>query len=64
MFIQKITYGVYINNWLSVACYWTNRIQEGKALVTDILDNHKETFKDMIAHYEYNLEQFNNAESR
>tara|TARA_R110001583_G_scaffold63359_3_gene185556 strand:+ start:1473 stop:2732 length:1260 start_codon:yes stop_codon:yes gene_type:complete len=64
LFIQQQTYGVYINNWLSVACYWTNRIEEGKALVTDILDNHKETFKDMIAHYEYNLEQFNNAESR
>ncbi len=64
LFVQKQTYGVYINNWLSVACYWTNRIEEGKALVTDILDNHKETFKDMIAHYEYNLEQFNNAESR
>ena len=35
--------------------------EEGKALVTDILDNHRETFKDMIAHYEYNLNQFNNA---
>jgi len=64
LFIQKTSYGVYINNWLSVACYWTDRIEEGKALVTDILDNHRETFKDMIAHYEYNLEQFNNAESR
>ena len=61
LFVQQQTYGIYINNWLSVACYWTNRIEEGKALVTDILDNHKETFKDMIAHYEYNLSQFNNV---
>ena len=61
LFVQRETYGIYINNWLSVACFWTKRIEEGKALVTDILDNHRETFKDMIAHYEYNLNQFNNA---
>lgn len=64
LFVNRTVYGIYVNNWLSVACFWTNRVEEGKALIMEILNNHKETFKDMVAHYEYNLDQFNVLEKK
>ena len=57
-------YGVYINDWISVACFWTNRIDEGKGYINEILENadHCETFKGTLDHYKRNLEHFNNLE--
>jgi hypothetical protein len=43
------SYGKYVNDELSVACYWTNRGKEGYKLVNEIVndsdpyfENHKE----------------------
>tara|TARA_R110000803_G_scaffold48532_5_gene100856 strand:+ start:23250 stop:24506 length:1257 start_codon:yes stop_codon:yes gene_type:complete len=63
LFIIKTNYGPHINDWLSVACYWTKRVEEGKALVLDILNNHKETFAETIPHFESNLKHFENLEN-
>jgi glycosyltransferase involved in cell wall biosynthesis len=60
LFVNRNVYGPYINDWLSVACFWTNRTTEGMALINDILDNHSVTFKDNLSHYRTNLEHFNN----
>ena len=64
LFVNRTVYGVYINDWISVACFWTNRIDEGKGYINEILENadHCETFKGTLDHYKRNLEHFNNLE--
>ena len=62
LFINKVNYGYYINDWLSVACYHTGRVKEGKDLINDILDNHSKTFAYNLDHYKSNLNHFNNLE--
>ena len=49
LFIDMYSYGKYVNDELSVACYWTNRGKEGYKLVNEIVndsdpyfENHKE----------------------
>jgi glycosyltransferase involved in cell wall biosynthesis len=39
LFINKYNYGKYVNDELSVSCYWTNRGNEGFALLNEILDD-------------------------
>lgn len=43
LFINKFNYGKYVNDELSVACYWTDRLEEGYALLNEIIDD--EDFK-------------------
>ena len=47
LFINKLTYGKYINDELSVSCYWTNRCDEGYELLNNIIDD-----PDFITHKE------------
>uniref|UniRef100_A0A6C0JHU9 Glycosyltransferase 2-like domain-containing protein n=1 Tax=viral metagenome TaxID=1070528 RepID=A0A6C0JHU9_9ZZZZ len=44
LFVNKFNYGKYVNDELSVACYWTNRLEEGYALLNQIIDD--EDFKE------------------
>jgi glycosyltransferase involved in cell wall biosynthesis len=37
LFVNKYNYGKYVNDELSVSCYWTNRGVEGYALLKEIL---------------------------
>ena len=39
LFINKYQYGKYINDELSVSCYWTGRGEEGYKLLLDIIDD-------------------------
>lgn len=39
LFINEKAYGKYINDDLSVACYWTGRYQEGLNLVNEIVND-------------------------
>ena len=60
LFVNVQTYNKNINDWLSVACYWTNRVEEGKRLVEEVLGD--ETFKNSFDHFNRNLELFNKLE--
>lgn len=37
LFVNKYNYGKYVNDELSVACYWTNRGDEGYKLLNEII---------------------------
>ena len=39
LFVNKFNYGKYVNDELSVACYWTNRLEEGYLLLNEIIDD-------------------------
>lgn len=39
LFVNQYAYGKYINDELSVACYWTDRGEEGFALLNEIIDD-------------------------
>ena len=41
LFINEFNYGKYVNDELSVACYWTNRYDEGLKLIEEIIDDPK-----------------------
>ena len=62
LFINKLTYGKYINDELAVSCYWTNRCDEGYKLLKNIIEDqdfiiHKERLITNKLHFEkkYNL---------
>jgi len=44
LFINKYNYGKYINDELSVSCFWTGRLIEGYKLLIEIIDD--EEFQD------------------
>jgi hypothetical protein len=49
-------YGKYIYDELSVSCYWTGRLEEGKKYLDKIMDDeefsdHKERFLDNLKHF-------------
>ena len=53
-------YGKYIYDELSVSCYWTERIEEGKKYLDKIIDDeefsdHKERFIDNLKHFNNKL---------
>ena len=62
LFVNVLTYGKHINDWLSVSCYWTNRIEEGKALLNEVLGD--KDFKNQHPHFNRNLELFKNLEEK
>ena len=37
LFINEFNYGKYVNDELSVACYWTDRYDEGIKLIEEII---------------------------
>ena len=39
LFINPTAYGKYINDELSVSCYWTKRYDEGLSLINEIIDD-------------------------
>jgi hypothetical protein len=39
LFVNEFNYGKYINDELSVACYWTNRLEEGYLLLNEIIND-------------------------
>lgn len=39
LFVNVYNYGKYVNDELSVACYWTNRGKEGYDLLNEIIDD-------------------------
>ena len=39
LFVNEKVYGKYVNDELSVSCYWTGRYQEGLDLVNEIIDD-------------------------
>lgn len=41
LFINEFNYGKYINDELSVACYWTGRYEESINLIKEIIDDPK-----------------------
>ena len=41
LFINEFNYGKYVNDELSVACYWTDRYDEGIKLIEEIIDDPK-----------------------
>jgi branched-subunit amino acid transport protein AzlD len=58
LFVNKNMYGKYVLDELSVACFWSNRFEEGKSYLLRIIndpdfDEHKNRF-------ESNLQHFNN----
>ena len=39
LFINPSTYGKYINDELSVSCFWTKHYDEGLSLINEIIDD-------------------------
>ena len=39
LFVNKYCYGKYVNDELSVACYWTNKGEEGFQLLNEIIND-------------------------
>jgi tetratricopeptide (TPR) repeat protein len=39
LFVKENCYGKFINDELSVSCYWTERYQEGIDLINEIIDD-------------------------
>lgn len=39
LFVNKYSYGKYLNDELSVSCYWTDRGEEGYSLLNEIIDD-------------------------
>jgi len=39
LFVNEKAYGKYLNDELSVSCYWTGRYKEGLDLVNEIIDD-------------------------
>lgn len=58
LFLTERNYGKYALDELSVACYWTNRLDEGKNYLLEIIDD--EDFKIYKERLDTNMEYFNN----
>ncbi len=62
LFVRRHCYGKYVNDELSVACYWTNRNEEGKKYLMEIMDDpefthHKERFATNLRFFNERLEE-------
>ena len=63
LFVESYLYGNFINDELSVACYWTGRYYEGYGYLIDILDDekfvwHKERLLENKKHFQNMMEDF------
>ena len=64
LFVDEHCYGKYINDELSVACYWTQRYKEGLAFLSEIIeDPYYKDSKDRLllnsTHFKAKLNPFN-----
>ena len=62
LFVINSCYNMYINDELSVACYWTNKIEEGVNLINEIIEN--PTFEHNKPRLLDNLNHFKNLKAR
>src|SRR5437867_9584885 len=56
LFVNDKCYGKYVKDELSVACYWTNRLDEGLKLLLEIIDDKdfaadKKRLNDNLQHF-------------
>jgi len=60
LFLNKMNYGKYVNDELSVACYWTDKGKEGFDLLNEIIDDPDlEFIKDrLLKNKEYFLSKY------
>jgi tetratricopeptide (TPR) repeat protein len=65
LFLNKMNYGKYVNDELSVACYWTDKGKEGFDLLNEIIDDPDlEFIKDrLLKNKEYFLSKYPFLES-
>ena len=57
MFIKEKQYGLWLNDELSVSCYYLNKRDEGIDLINEVLNLPERKFRKQ--HYINNLEFFN-----
>jgi glycosyltransferase involved in cell wall biosynthesis len=62
LFVINSCYDLYVNDELSVSCYWTNRIEEGVALINEIIEN--PVFENRKPRLLDNLNHFMNLKKR
>ena len=60
LFVNKYNYGKYVNDELSVSCYWTDRGEEGFKLLNEIInDKENEIHKERLeANKKYFIDKF------
>ena len=63
LFVDVFVYGKYVNDELSVACYWTNRGNEGFKLLNEIIDDSDQHFIEHKDRFEMNKKHFTNKYS-
>jgi glycosyltransferase involved in cell wall biosynthesis len=63
LFVDIFVYGKYVNDELSVACYWTNRGNEGFKLLNEIIDDSDQHFIEHKDRFEMNKKHFTNKYS-
>ena len=56
LFVLKSAYGKYILDELSISCFWTNRLHEGKKYLLEIINDddflhHKDRLVKNLQHY-------------
>ena len=62
LFVNATCYGKYINDELSVACFWTNRVEEGVKLINEIINDPE--FEHAKPRLIDNLNHFKNLEAK
>jgi tetratricopeptide (TPR) repeat protein len=60
LFVDIFVYGKYVNDELSVACYWTNRGNEGFKLLNEIIDDDDSHFTEHKERFQTNKQHFMN----
>ena len=63
LFVNKFVYGKYVNDELSVSCYWTNRGNEGFKLLNEIINDDDSHFVEQKDRFETNKQHFMNKYS-
>uniref|UniRef100_A0A6C0I2K9 Glycosyltransferase 2-like domain-containing protein n=1 Tax=viral metagenome TaxID=1070528 RepID=A0A6C0I2K9_9ZZZZ len=60
LFVDVFVYGKYVNDELSVACYWTNRGNEGFKLLNEVINDDDCYFTEHKERFEMNKQHFMN----
>ena len=63
LFVNKFMYGKYVNDELSVSCFWTNRGNEGFKLLNEIINDDDSHFVKQKDRFETNKQHFMNKYS-